>query len=158
MKINLLYNNPYDVRSGYINIDPFAQMGDPAGRISGDLNNLEDLVCANEATEIVAHDLLDKFPAEYVDQILDHWLSRLAHKGKLTVSVIDVYEVGKSILTNLLNMDQIQILLHGQPVKGHTVLTAFTLEQLDNVLSNKGYKVLKKFVENHRAIITVERP
>lgn len=159
MKINLLFNNPYDVRSGYLNIDPYAGPNDQAGRIPGDINNLDDLVSAGEATEVVALDILDKFPRQYVDQILTHWLSRLAHGGRLTISVIDLYEVAKAFLNEAIDVDKTNTLLHGDPeTKGKQVHTNFTLAQLNEVLTNKGFKVLRRCVENNYAIITVERP
>lgn len=153
MKINLLINNPKGCRQGYLNIDPLAPMG--AEAVKGDPTKLDDFVCENEATEILALEILDKFSPDKVDNILDHWLSRLAHKGRLTISVVDLYEIARGVVCESINVEIANNLLYGTNVKNNS---AFTLDQLSMVLENKGYKVIKKFIENNRAYVTVERP
>jgi len=155
MKINLLINNHGDVRSGYINLDPAAPQDSPDGRLPADLSNLGQFVEANEATEIVAHDILDAFPGDKVDEALDNWVSKLAHGGRLVLSVIDFREVSRSYLSHILTIDKVNLLIHGE---GHRRNCSLTLEQLVDVLKNKGLKILIRRVENFRAVVVAERP
>lgn len=157
MKVNLLLDNPGDVRSGYLNIDPFAPAeGDQ--RVKGDVSDISWAVDDAEATEIVALDVIDFFPARDADRVLNNWLSKLARGGRLTVSAVDVREVARAFLAGTLHLDDVNDLLHGkQEQPWQCRRAAYTLDQLVEVLGNLGYKVLLKRVQNHRAVVTVER-
>jgi hypothetical protein len=158
MKINLLLNNAGDIRSGYVNIDPFVPDGDNS-RIKGEVFQLDHAVDAAEAQEIVAHDILDFAPAAAADTILDHWLSKLAHGGKLTVSVVDFKEVAKAVLSDSITVDEANRLIHGEQREPWEIRKAsYTLGLLCAVLGNKGYKLLTKRIHDHRAVITCQRP
>jgi hypothetical protein len=157
MKVNLLLDNPGDIRSGYRNIDPFAN--DIDIRVSGTLDNLSDHVEANEAEEIVANDILDTFPLSDADRVLDNWLSRLAHGGKLTISVVDLRSVSREVLANSISIQDANELLYGRQNAPHfQKKSVFTLQQLATTLEGKGYKLLRRQVENNRVVVTVERP
>ncbi len=156
MKINLLLNNPGDLRSGYLNIDPFAT-GDDA-RVKGGLELTKDgFVEANEAEEVIALDILDYCTEP--NTLLQGWLSRLAHGGRLTISVVDFREVSRMFLAGGLSMDDVNDLLFGKTDSPYQKKIVFTLSQLVEVFTNLGYKVISKRVtQDHRAIVTVERP
>lgn len=140
-----------------MNVDNCAPMGDPK-RTRGNVGDLSDLVDAGEAEEIVALDILDFFPGEMADQVLHNWLSRLSRGGKITVGVVDVREVARGLLDGRLTLDDAQELLHGrQTAEWDYRKSVFTLSHLVEVLTNLGLKVLKKRVENYRAIVTAER-
>lgn len=157
MKLNLLFNAPGDCRSGYLNLDHAPQQGSPATKC--DVTKLGEFVDANEVVELVACDLLDAFPANKVDEVLDHWLSRLAHKGQITISVVDVQMVAKAYLVGKLKLDDVNVLVHGeQDAPGHFRQCSLTMDQLIKVLEHKKLKVLKKRTENFRAFVTAERP
>lgn len=157
MKINLLLQNPLDIRSGHLNVDPYANGQD--GRVKGRLLDLSPLVDANEASELIAHDILDFFGAVQVDQALNHWLSRLAHGGKIVVSAIDVGEVGRAFLSGTIDLDTANTLLYGEQDKpGRWRKSALTLSRLAAVLEGKDLKVLSKRVANYRGVVTAIRP
>lgn len=159
MKLNLLINNSGDVRNGYLNIDPSANPEDPYGRVRCDLDNLDPLVDANEATEVVALDILDYYATTDVDRVLNHWLSKLAHGGTLTVSVVDLREVSRQFLAGGLGLDEANLLLHGEqdgPMRFR--MCSLTLDHLSAVLENKGLKVLKRRIVDRRAVVTCQRP
>lgn len=158
MKINLLLDNPGDVRSGFLNLDPFARPDDPA-RFPCDVADLSAYVDAGEATEIVALDVLDYFPSHQADTVLQNWLSRLAHGGRLTLSVVDAREVARAILAGTISMDDVNELVMGRQEKDwQQKKVLLTINQITVPLENLGYKVLAKRVQNYRAIVTVERP
>lgn len=155
MKVNLLINNAADVRSGYLNIDPFAQSDDGAGRFKCGLDRLDLLVDPGECEELVAHDVLDAYPAQSVDAVLDHWLSRLAHGGTIALSVVDMREVARAFLAGSLNLEEANKLLHGV---GVTKKSTLSVDILSDVLEGKGMKVLVRRVENYRAVVVAQRP
>lgn len=158
MKINLLLDNTGDVRSGYINIDPFAPDNDAAGRLKGDISNLDHVVDDGEAIEIIALEVLDYFPGHQADAILTNWLKKLARSGRLTLSVVDVREVARAICANEMSPEDINEHLHGKQEKPWQYRkSAYTLTQIAEVLGNLGYKILARRVQNFRAVITVER-
>lgn len=158
MKVNLLLDNPAGVRNGYINIDPFAPDND-RDRVKGDVSTISHSIDDGEASEILAYDILDFFAANMADEILAHWLSKLAHGGTLTVAVIDLLEVARGVTSHIVSIEQAQDLLHGlQEKKWDLKKSSYTLQQLVSTISSRGYKVLSKRVENYRAIVTCQRP
>jgi hypothetical protein len=96
MKINLLLGNHGDIWSGYRNIDagtPSSKLSQHPDLFPGLLDDFPE-VCANEATEIVALNILDRIAPEYVGRCLLYWVSSLAHGGRLIVSCLDIVEAG----------------------------------------------------------------
>lgn len=159
MKLNLLMDSPGDVRSGYVNVDPHAPQGDEHGRVRGDVFDLSHVADAGEVSEIVALDLLDSAPVAEAEAVLNHWLSRLAHGGRLTVSVVDLREVARSFLNGVLSTDEANALLFGaQDRPWRFKRAAYTLPQLVDAMASLGYRVLAKRVQDFRAVVTVERP
>lgn len=154
VKVNLLINRPDDVRSGYLNLDPAATPESRDGRVHTDLGILAE-VDAGECQELVAHDILDAFPIDRVDAVLGIWLSKLAHKGRLSLSVPDLREVSRAYLAGGLTAEQANLLLHGDHYRRQC---SFSIQQLCDVLSSKGYKIVTAKVANFHAILTVERP
>lgn len=156
MRVNLLINNSADIRNGYLNIDPLSE---DDTRIKGDVSNLNHAVDAGEAEEIVAYGILDYFPGAMVDEILDNWLSKLAHGGTITIGVIDAKEVSRAFVAGMIELEEVNTLMHGeQEEKWQIRKSSFTLNQLSEVLSNRGYKILKKRIQNFRAYVTAQRP
>ena len=159
LKVNLLWDSPDDVRNGYVNFDEHAPIPDQAGRIKASVQNLDHFVEAGEADEIVSNDILNYLSADEGDAALTNWLSKLAHGGKLCVSVVDVREVSKKCLANVITIEDTNVLLHGDQEKPHRFRkTSFTLPLLIEVFTNRGFKVLTKRIQNSRAVIVVERP
>lgn len=151
MRLNLLYDNAADCRSGYLNVDPAAPAASPDARVRCELHDLSALVDANEAEELVAMDILDRYTPDDVDRVLNHWLSRLSHGATITVGVVDVREVARNFLSNNLNIEQVNLLLHA----GRQC--ALTMEHVAMVLVNKGLKLVSKRVSNCRAVVTCQR-
>ena len=92
MKVNLLWGNG-DGISGYVNIDPHSY--DKENITNGDVTNLDDIIDNSEATEILAADIIDYLPHEVGIKTIGHWVTKLRHKGKLTVGGSDIYEISK---------------------------------------------------------------
>lgn len=154
MKLNLLINSPSDIRSGYVNVDAAATPETKDGRVHCNLASLE-VADAGECSEIVAHDVLDAFPVNKVDEVLSNWLSKLAHKGRLALSVVDLREVSRAVISGNLTAEAANLLLHGESYRRQC---SFTAQQLSEVLSNRGYAIKVCRVENYHAIVVAERP
>jgi hypothetical protein len=155
MKINLLLDNPGGARSGYLNIDPAAPPDDP-DRLAGPVDDLGHAADAGEATHLVALDILDYFPAGEADAVLERWLSRLAHGGRLTMSVVDMREVARGLLAGTLGDQEANELLYGAP-SAPARRSAYTLARVAGAFEELGYKVLARRIVNFRAVVTVER-
>ena len=155
MKVNLLLNNAGEARNGYLNVDPFAPDASEDGRVKCPVDKMNGFVEANECTELVAHEVLDAFSMRQVDEVLSHWVGRLAHGGKLAISVVDAKEVSRAYLAGKLSNDDFNALIHGDRYHRQCSLT---LLQLVDVVKAFGLNILLKRVENFRAIVVGERP
>lgn len=157
MKINLLLDAPGEVRSGYLNIDAFADGNDE--RINGCLIDLDDHVDDAECEEIIAVGILDYYSARDADKILKNWLRKLAHGGTITIGSYDVVETAKAISNRKLSPEDITIILYGEQGKPWQFKkTALTVNQVATVLETKGLTILKKRIEGLKFIVVAERP
>lgn len=158
-RLNLLIGDPANVRSGYTNVDPLAPDGDPAGRVRCDPGNLDPVVDAGEAVEIVAHDIIDRVPMHQANALLEHWLSKLAHGGTIVLSCVDILEVARSLLGRFITVEQANVLLHGEQDERWRFRQAnYTLVQLADTLAGKGLRVQSKRINECRAIVVAQRP
>ena len=158
MRVNLLLNNPGDVRSGYLNIDPFSP-GDDPDRVNGDVLDLSHTLDDGEASELLAHDILDFCPNGNADVVLNSWLKKLAHGGQLSLSVTDLREVARAVLADRLSLEEANRLLFGeQREPWQFKKCVFTLSQLTETCQNKGYRILNQRLRDYKAYLTVERP
>jgi len=150
MKVNLLVNQPGDVRSGYLNIDPAAPADCQDGRVHGDLSKLS-LVEANEATELVAHGILDRYSVQDADTVLDQWIGKLAHGGTLSISVVDIREVARAVLYGTILLEDANALLHAGKQ------CSLTMGRLVDVLQSKGLKIVRKHIQDYQAFVIAQR-
>ena len=158
MKLNLLIDEPDKVLPGYYNIDPLAPDLD-SSRMRADPSALGPIADAGEVEEIIAHDIIDTVPLAKVNALIDHWLSRLAHKGRITISCVDIMEVCRSLQNRLISVEEASMLLHGDQSKNWRYRQAnYTLLQLVETLRAKGMKVLQKRVYQFKAFVVAERP
>lgn len=147
MKLNLLLNNPGGVRSGYLNLEGEA------------VTNLDDVADANEVTEIIALDVLCYFPNHLADQVLNHWLGKLAHGATITLGQPDIREIARAVLNRTIDLNVANELLYGsQQAPGGERRNVLTMDQLVAVLESKGLKVLRKRIQDHRCVVVAQRP
>ncbi len=158
VRMNLLVGNEADIREGWTNIDPLAPENDHR-RIRANPMNLDPVCDAGEVDELVAHDLIDTLPYREANEVLDHWISRLAHGGTITLSCVDTLEVTKMFQNRSLMMGQLNALLHGEQTESWKFRQgSYHLGQLANILTSKGLVVLQKRIHQFRAIIVAQRP
>lgn len=127
--------------------------------VSGEAVVQLNLVCeANEAIEIRAVDTLDFFPPTQVDKALEHWLSRLAHGGIISIVATEIREVARGLLNGAITLDQANQLLYGTYEDNDIKCCALSMDQLCEVLVNKGLKILRKRIENYKLLVVAQRP
>ena len=153
MKLHLC-EKPDDIWSGYLNVHP--QAPEHPDCFAGPWDGLS-LVCeANEATEIVADDVLDRFPSDRVDDVLSGWLSRLAHGGELHLSFVDARPVCRAFYEDRLDLGALNALLHDCGPWPRRCLLSIDL--VCAVLENQGYRLLRRRLDGHRALVSCRRP
>ncbi len=157
MKLNLLLHDD-SPRSGFINVDPFAPPEDQR-RIRGHFSCLDEIVDDAECDELIAGDILDYVSVEDVDEVLDHWISKLRHGGVITIGGLDLREVTSHIANYTLKTPDANILLFGaQQAPWQFRKSVSTLSERIAYLTDKGLKPLKKRADNYFYSITMERP
>lgn len=158
MKVNILLNNPAEIRSGFLNIDPFAPDGDK-DRVKCDPAALGPLVDAAEASEVVALGIIDYLPLAQSDGVLTHWVSRLAHGGKLSISCVDLFEVCRAVHLRTVSVEDANKLLHGEQREPWQFRKAnYSLNHLTELIKAKGLRIITKKLVAFEAVVTAERP
>jgi hypothetical protein len=137
MKINLIKSDD-DKLSGYTNVN-VAQTG----------LDLKD-ICAAECSEIRAHNIINAVPPPQAEPLLNHILSKLAHKGIFNLAAPEASVVAYSYARGDLTLAQFNQLIHsGQ--------SSFTADSLCEFFQAKGFKVLNKRIHEFHVYLTVER-
>lgn len=117
---------------------------------------LPDEIDDAEASEIRMVDALEYLSADSTQDTLDLWVKKLAHKGKITLGIIDSVAAARGLATYKLDVDQYNLFMYGE---GESLRKAcFTVPQIVAYLESKGLRILKKRSADYRAIIEAERP
>ncbi len=141
MKLNLLWSG--HALNGYINVDPFG-FGEE-GKVVADVKNLDDVVDDAEATEIIAEDIIDFLPLGDVERVIEHWIKKLRHGGKIIVGGTDMFEVCKAFSNYTIDLAMANYLLHGAQEKPWEERHAnFTLIGLAQFLKERGLNIISK--------------
>lgn len=159
MKINLLLDNAAGVQGDFLNIDPFAPENDPAGRVNCDVTNFDAHCDNSEATEIIASGVLSYFPQKEVDGILNYWLGKLRHGGKLTIVEPDLYDIVTATQSRALSIDEANTLLYGEQREPWQFRRCMlTVNKMADVLRSKGLQIIKKRVNAFLFVVEAQRP
>ncbi len=148
MKINIILSNAGEAyRQGYENINLLTQ---------------QDLSCIadnGEAEEVLALNVLDYLPYPNIANIVSHFVSKLAHKGKLIIQVVDTLEVCKALANRSITMGEAATLLYGEQSEPWNFRKApFTIVDLVALFQSKGLRILRKHTEAFQSLIIGERP
>jgi len=154
MKLNLLRNSN-KVMSGHLNVDILPG----EGKVQGDIANLDPLVDNASCTDIVARNVLEYVPHNELVSVLNHWISKLRHGGKLTINTTDLRSIAKAVVRDALEPSDYLNLLYGQQRNAfdikRSILTASTLSAL---LESANLKIVNKAMDAYEFSITAERP
>lgn len=148
MKVNYVLPGE-DTLAGYYNHKIFVE------NAGIDLNHVIDDA---EAIEIRAIEILEYFPANLSEQIINYWLSKLAHGGRLVLGLIDPQELSRHFSQGRLDIDQLNLFLYGEQREPWQFRkTVFTLPQAVAYLESKGIKILTKRTGGFRIVVEAER-
>jgi len=132
--------------NGFINIDPTKQ------RINfGDLNPICE---ASEAKTIIINEMLNYVDINNIPQVLQSILTRLRHKGVVTIIFTDVHEVGRTIKTGGIDIVNALVFGKGQARKQ----SLFGMKQVIDILKGTGLNILSKEVSDCTVTIKAQRP
>lgn len=141
MKINLSVR-PSNI-SGYTNI---------CASSGGNISCLDDKVCDAEAEEILATDVINFIPVEEVERIIDAWLIKLRHGGKIVIGGIDAYEVCRSVAQASSSIADFNNIVHSGRV------SQISISHLIDILSKRGLRILKKRISGFNMVVEAQRP
>jgi hypothetical protein len=152
MKLNLTLE-ANSSRSGYVNINPLASPDDP-NFIRANVNELGLYVDDGEAKEIIALDLIDYVPIQEKENIVRHWLSKLALGGTITIGGNDLGQITKAFAYNQLELSQAAELLYGNQLARSGLVTC---AQMRKILEGGGLKIIESRLSNFSYYVKAER-
>lgn len=152
MKLNLTLDLAGQ-RSGYVNINPLADPNSP-DFIRSNIDNLSIYVDDGEAKEIIALDLIDFVPIQEKENIVRHWLSKLALGGTITIGGNDLWQITKAFTFNQLELTQAAELLYGSQLARSGLVTC---SQMRKILEGGGLKIIESRLSNFSYYVIAER-
>lgn len=156
LKLNLLVNK-LEFLNGYKNISPFAPVDD-SRFARNSVIDLEALADDGEIAEIRALDVIEYYPLQDLDGIIKNWVSKLAHKGTLTIGGTDIYILATAIGSFELKQEDIIETIYGVPKPGQQKKSIYNINFIVGCLKNYGLKIIRKtLLSNGQYIVTGER-
>lgn len=137
--------------NGYYCIDFAAQPTD-MDRVLGDPYKLDSLLDANEVSEMVVGDSLDYLPLQARSKALNHWLTKLSHRGTIVITGNDPKYIGHVIFDGSINIEQTNSIIYGIGKK--SMVTA--LDNI-NIAMNTGQFVVENLKYNNFQYVVVLR-
>ena len=141
MKVNLTIK-PSDV-SGYLNINAVE---------GGDIASFDNMVSDSEAVEILATDIINFVSMEKVEELIDGWIKKLRHGGKLVIGGVDAFEVCRAVSHTSLSIEEFNQIIH----EGRS--SQISISELSEILSRKGLTILKRRLSGFNMIVEAQRP
>ena len=157
MKVHISVGKDF-TKPGYLNIDPITGQGNEVS-VKADIRNLDELVADAECVELIAENVLNYLEAGEADQALRHWVKKLRRGGKIIIGGIDAHQVSKMFYYKEINIEEFNLLAHGQFSGPWDVLMSHTtIEDLQQKLESYDIKITKKRTDGFNLIIEGERP
>jgi hypothetical protein len=158
VKINLIWSNTDLYGEDFINIGAFVDE-ESANIRRGDVKNLDKFLDNGEAETIVAADIIDYLDSNKVGAVIQHWVSKLAHGGTITIGGVDLLEVSRAIFHAKLSITQANELIHGSPAAPYLLKrTTYSMLGVVHDLESFGLRVIKKRVDGYLYLVEAQRP
>jgi hypothetical protein len=158
LKLNLLLNSN-ETRAGFVSLSPFKDSHSPEDILQSSVTNLEAVCLPAQATEILALDILDFLPVGIIDSTIQHWSSRLHHRGIITIGGVDVYQVALALTNRNIDEKTANELIYGQGLGTWSRKNSMTsLPRLKTLLQSLGLKISDMSTHNLRYIVKAVRP
>lgn len=134
---------------GYININPME---------GKDFYNLEGIEPAS-CFQIVADGMIDYIPLDKIVPVLNYWITRLRHGGKIVVGGTDSMEVCRRYYSGEISTLEFNESVHGTHDSAWNFKQSQSnLMEITEVLQTIGLKIIKRKLIKHNYIIEAERP
>ena len=128
--------------------------GEFAGYINCDINSLNEAASDYEVDEIMADEILDYIPYSQINDIVTQLITKLKTGGTLMLSSFDIFELGRRIVNKDDNDATYNSILFGsEPVKR----SCLSLRYLENILTSKGMKTIRKHIQDSRYTLISEK-
>ena len=158
MKVRLsVGQKPY---SGYVNVDPcpVIEQGQELNTVQSDIRNLDGIVENSQATEILAVDVLDYVSANELITVLQNWVIKLRHDGKIVVGGTDPYETAKSYVAGRIDTVEFNYTVFGNSKQDYSQKSGcITLTELWQILQNMGLRITKKSMIENKMFVEAYR-
>lgn len=155
MKINICYTE-LNYLDGYLNISPFAT---PQSNFKClDIRNLDEIVCDDEATEIIALDVLNYLSFNDAMQSVEKWIKKLGKGGKLTLTFNDYWEVARKMTVGIIEYKEVNDILYGKQDKPYDIKrSAIPLHWFKGFILSRNTKLNKCRLEGYVVTLEVEK-
>ena len=119
---------------------------------------LDDVVSDAECTEITADEILDYIPHGQHLAVIQHWVSKLRHGGRIKVGGTDLYEVAKVVMNQLVTNQEANLLLHGNHQHAWDIKHGqMTLNQVVSILRDLGLHIEKQRLNGTKMLVEANR-
>lgn len=153
MKVNIICGG--HALTGYVNIDPLAK--NEPDKIAADFGNLDNLIHDSEAVEILATEVLQYIPLDTIPKVLENWVKKLRINGKISVGGYDVTEACKSYANQTCSLEDLNVLLYGDPSTPIAISSAISMPYIKTMLQRFGLKILKQRKNGYHILVEAER-
>lgn len=148
--------------SSYLNIDPSPNIEkDKIGQFDCylcDIRNISELVEEAGCEELLV-ETLDYIRSGEIIEVIQHWISRLRHKGKIIIKGTNLESAVKKFLNGEITTLDLNILLFGEGNHPWSYKNGcINLEEVDEILRKGGLKIVSKQIIGTEFIIAAQRP
>jgi hypothetical protein len=152
MKLYLTINS--QPLNGYTTIDPFGGIG----KIALDHKNLDSVCETNECTEIYGPNILDYIHISSFNAVIDHYISKLRHGGRLILGGTDIRDISKKIIKDDITLADVNFLLYGPaPFNWLAKCGAHTMHDVTTILKEKNLEIISQKCDELKFIIEAKR-
>ena len=89
---------------------------------------------------------------EKIEELIDSWIKKLRHGGKLVIGGVDAFEVCRAVAHTSLSIKEFNQIIH----EGRS--SQISISELSEILSRKGLTILKKRLSGFNMIVEAQRP
>jgi hypothetical protein len=136
--------------NGYVNIDPLHGKNP---------ENFDEDVLPSECNEIILENILEYIPQEQLPSMMEYWVSKMRHKGKISVKFTNLAAICRKYLYNRLTAAQINELLYGSGQHVWDVRRGnYEAQYIEEILLHMGLVITGKEISGTDVLLTAERP
>lgn len=140
--------------NGYTNIDPIPG----EGKVVGDFHSLDAFCQDSECLEILAPDLLDYVHGSDILNVVDNYVKKLRHGGRIIIGGTDFVEVAKKVATGEMHVHEANVAIFGKSkLAWESKQGCYSVADLVGLLTEKGLLLEVKRVNGTSFIVSAYR-